>query len=244
MVRGDGSTMREGDWTSGALARVHDLEKRAGAMERERGRSSVRSVAGEKSDKRDARQAEDDYALKMLMQALAAGFTDTRFVRCPDDYYDWDLAQRRHFLNAASTKHLTKSIVFENTRDGGRRSGSGLHESRYVCCVVGYGCGVDTDVLRRLARDSGAKHGVTASISKFNFRLAADCEAITGYERNGVTPLGMRTSMPVVLDDAVARLDPPAFWLGGGQVTLKWSVLLDEFLAAFDPLVARISTPA
>lgn len=232
------------------------LEKRVEAIERGRRDSRMKTVASMQQEGNHFRQAYDTYAINMLIRALSAGFTDTVFVRCPDDYYDWEVSKRREFLKAPSTKHLTKSIVFENTRYGGdeeeedreggeesSKRGGRLDEWRYVCCVVGYGEGVDTELLKKLARESGAdRNGVPASASKFNFRVASDCLQITGYERNAVTPLGLRTQMGVVLDDKVDKLEPRMFWLGGGRVSLKWMVTVDEFRAAFKPLVARIST--
>lgn len=228
---------------------IRDLEKRVGEIERRHENSQARVVAIPQQEKEQRSQACDAYAVNMLIRALSVGFTETRFVRCPEDYYDWDLSERRRYLNAPSTKHLTKSIVFENTRfDGDGKGekegeqGNNLCESRYVCCVVGYGDGVDSDMLRKMGRESGSKDGALVSASKFNFRVANDCQEVSGYERNGVTPLGMRTSMPIVLDEKVDKLEPPILWLGGGQVSLKWMVKVEEFRNVFKPLVARIST--
>lgn len=256
--------MESGEWAISKMDReglrasweqIRDLKKRVGEIERRHEGSRTRAVTIARQEEEQRSQACDPYAINMLIRALLVGFTDTRFVRCPEDYYDWDLSERRRFLKAPSTKHLTKSIVFENTRFDGDGDGDGdgkgeqegdersrLSESRYVCCVVGYGDGVDSDMLRKMGRESGSKDGVLASASKFNFRVANDCLDISGYERNGVTPLGMRTSMPVVLDEKVDKLEPPIFWLGGGQVSLKWMVKVEEFRAVFNPLVARIST--
>lgn len=183
----------------------------------------------------------DHFACRMLVSATAAGFTQTQFKRCPDDYYDWKLEQRRAFLGAPSIAHLTKSIVFENTRFSGEEDSSDALRSRYLCCVVPYSHKIDSDALRSIIRRMHERRGLPIpSVKQFNYRLAADCVAITGYEPNAVTPLQLRTPMPVVIPRAITALDPGQFWLGGGQVSLKWNVQVEEFMRAFDPLVADI----
>jgi hypothetical protein len=69
----------------------------------------------------------------------------------------------------------------------------------------------------------------------------SDCVGVTGYSPNGVTPIGLKTSMPVVLDRDVARLEPPTFWMGGGEVNLKVSVDVADFIAAFDPIIGAVT---
>lgn len=233
------STPERDDDIDKMLSELSDIQERVSALE-EKFAVTFNSMATRKENCQLA-PTTDKFALDMLIRAIAAGFTDTRFVRCPDDYYDWELSKRRAFLNAPSTKHLTKSIVFENTRHEGPCHSKLLCEARYVCCVVPYGCGVDTDEVRRLVRESGS-NGCVPPLSKYNFRLAGDCVDITGYEPNAVTPLGIKTPMPVLLDVEITRLYPPTFWLGGGQVSLKWFVHLHEFLKHFQPVVSSIAT--
>jgi len=48
--------------------------------------------------------------------AAPAVRTHHRFVRVPGEYYDQPLEFRRSCLKAASTDHLCKSIIMENTK--------------------------------------------------------------------------------------------------------------------------------
>lgn len=48
-----------------------------------------------------------------------------------------------------------------------------------------------------------------------------DNDRLTGFSHNAVTPIGMSERLPVILSDRIARLAPPMFWMGGGEVDLK-----------------------
>eukprot|EP00177_Eucheuma_denticulatum_P002218 GFKZ01003970.1.p1 GENE.GFKZ01003970.1~~GFKZ01003970.1.p1 ORF type:complete len:279 (-),score=26.58 GFKZ01003970.1:150-863(-) len=181
----------------------------------------------------------DSFSNHMVVLATAAGFTRTLFTRCPPEYYEWPLERRRRLLNAASPHHLTKSIVLENTRHPATHDrNADVVAARYICCVVPYTAKIDSDLLRDVIRRDGMKRGVKVpGVRGMNWRLAGDCEGVTGYEPNAVTPLGIRTRMPVVVAKQVAQLEPGEFWLGGGEVSLKWRVEWEEFKKAFSPIV-------
>ncbi|KAK9144404.1 hypothetical protein Sjap_004307 [Stephania japonica] len=78
---------------------------------------------------------------------------------------------------------------------------------------------------------------------KFNLRLAPEEESLdlTGYEHNGVTCIGMKTSIPVILDEAIAKLQPDFFWLGGGETDLKLGIRTSEFINFVKPFVVNCS---
>ena len=182
--------------------------------------------------------ATDPFALRMLVAATAAGFTKTLFTRCPDEYYSWPLEKRRGLLRGASLHHLTKSIVLQNTRHDGDDHPDDVLRSKFLCCVVPYTAKINSDALRDAVRKLHGERGLQVpSARHFNYRLAEDCIGVTGYEPNAVTPLGLKTRMPVVFAKQIAQLDPPTFWLGAGEVSLKWRVELDEFVSAFNPVV-------
>lgn len=182
--------------------------------------------------------ATDAFAIRMLVAATAAGFTRTLFTRCPHEYYSWPLEQRRRFLQGASLHHLTKSIVLQNTRHEGDDHPEDVLRSRFLCCVVPYTAKIDSDVLRDVIRKLHAERSLDVPSARlFNYRLAADCIGVTGYEPNAVTPLCLKTKMPVVLAKQIAFLNPQTFWLGAGEVSLKWRVERDEFTKAFNPVV-------
>lgn len=193
--------------------------------------------------KQEPPAATDSFALRMLVAATAAGFERTLFTRCPDDYYAWPLEKRRALLHGASLHHLTKSIVLQNTRHEGEDHPDDALHSKYLCCVVPYTAKIDTDALRDAIRKLYSDRGLQApGIRQFNYRLAEDCVGVTGYEPNGVTPLGLKTRMPVVIPKQIAQLDPPTFWLGAGEVSLKWRVERDEFAKVFKPIVLNFAT--
>lgn len=187
---------------------------------------------------REPPAATDPFSLRMLVAATAAGFTRTLFTRCPDEYYSWPLEKRRALLHGASLNHLTKSIVLQNTRHEGDDHPEDAMRSKYLCCIVPYTAKIDSDSLRDAVRKLYGERGLQApGVRQFNYRLAEDCAGVTGYEPNGVTPLGLKTKMPVVIAKQIAQLDPPTFWLGAGEVSLKWRVERDEFAKVFNPVV-------
>lgn len=218
------------DQLSDSLAR---LESRVRALEQSRPPAST------PSDPHSPPRSTDPFSNHMIVLATAAGFTRTLFTRCPPDYYEWPLERRRRLLNAVSLHHLTKSIVLENTRHSGPHDeNADVVAARYICCVVPYTAKINSDLLRDAVRRDGMKRGVKVpGVRGMNWRLAGDCNGVTGYEPNAVTPLGIRTRMPVVVAKQVAQLEPGEFWLGGGAVSLKWRVEWEEFRKVFSPIV-------
>lgn len=127
--------------------------------------------------------------------------------------------------------------------------------------------GFDAERLKKelLARTEGF-----APAKAFNLRLAKDgvAEALTGFAHGAVTPVGSscgllgssgqvvsrgqqrgrgegedegegaRGEIPLVLSSRVARL--PEFWMGGGEVDLKLCASTEDFVRAYDPIVADV----
>lgn len=179
----------------------------------------------------------DNFACIMMVHALNKGFRCTTFARVPSDYYDWKLEKRRRQLRAASSAHLTKSLVLRDHKHSGKHSAHSLDNACFVCVVVQYGRKVDTDLLSR------AVEGARGKSKRTNFRLADSCLEVSGYQPNAVTPLGLKTPMPVLVDERIAMLVPNTFWLGAGEIDLKWRVEWPEFAVVFSPLVAPLSAP-
>lgn len=120
----------------------------------------------------------------------------------------------------------------------------------------------------RLKKELVARADGFAPAKAFNLRLAKDgvAEAMTGFVPGAVTPVGAlcgllgsrgqvvlpgarrgegersegerATEIPVVLSSRVARL--PEFWMGGGEVDLKLCLSTEDFIRAYDPLVADV----
>ncbi|XP_052481745.1 uncharacterized protein LOC105765137 isoform X2 [Gossypium raimondii] len=143
------------------------------------------------------------------------GVNDFIFKRVASDYYDWPLESRRDVLGAASVHHLCKSIV--------------LYTARFNAETV-------KNFLYTLNNGKISK-------KKFNLRLAPEETSIklTGYEHNAVTCIGMQTDIPVILDEAIVKLDPDFFWLGGGEVDLKLGIRTSEFINFVKPFIVSCS---
>lgn len=184
---------------------------------------------------------------RLAAELGAKGVTAHSFVRVPADYYDHPLEWRRAALRAPSVAHLCKSLLLANTAHRPPPPGAALTRAQtaalspHVLVIVQYAAKLDAEKLRRhmITLAAGA-----APAKAFNMRLApADVsDRLTGYSHNAVTPVGVATpGIPVVLSHAVAALDPPLFWMGGGEVDLKLGVDRAQFVAAYDPFVLDIT---
>eukprot|EP01092_Planopodium_desertum_P013598 TRINITY_DN6639_c0_g1_i1.p1 TRINITY_DN6639_c0_g1~~TRINITY_DN6639_c0_g1_i1.p1 ORF type:complete len:110 (-),score=4.40 TRINITY_DN6639_c0_g1_i1:32-361(-) len=76
---------------------------------------------------------------------------------------------------------------------------------------------------------------------KYKFRLAkpADNARLTGYEHNAVTPIGLKSEVPIILSDKILKND--TMWLGGGEVDLKWNVNVRQFVEKLGSFVGDIA---
>ncbi|RUS17422.1 hypothetical protein BC937DRAFT_89994 [Endogone sp. FLAS-F59071] len=81
------------------------------------------------------------------------------------------------------------------------------------------------------------------SRKNYNFRLtsAENSLALTGFDYGGVSPIGMKQPIPVVLSQAITELQPPVFYLGAGHVDWKISMPIEDFLKASACFVADLS---
>lgn len=221
--------------TAGCAGVLENLAMRVESLEAQQ-KKNKRNVIQQRM--KGPPEALDPFANHIRVLATAAGFKDIRLVRCPDPYYTWTLEKRRSYLSAPAVSHLTKSIVMVNTRHEGPSDPSHPTSSKYLCCVVPYDAKIDSDKLRAAIRAMFLERGLpTPSIKAFNYRLGEDCIQVTGYVPNGVTPLGLLTPMPVVVAKQITELRPEEFWLGAGEVSLKWRVQIDEFFQCFNPFV-------
>eukprot|EP00884_Botryococcus_braunii_P021996 jgi/Botrbrau1/8480/Bobra.0237s0096.1 len=164
------------------------------------------------------------------------GLSDFKFCRVPADYYERDLEYRRQCLNAPSVDHLCKTIVFENTRAHPSVAGcENPSNSKYYCVIVQYTARFHSEKLKRHIHKLNEGIGIRF----FNMRLAPDdvAQQLTGYGHNAVVPVGLKTPIPIVISDRITALDPPVFWMGGGEVDLKLMVGTSEFVLAYAPMV-------
>ncbi|KAB2621071.1 hypothetical protein D8674_037650 [Pyrus ussuriensis x Pyrus communis] len=78
----------------------------------------------------------------------------------------------------------------------------------------------------------------------YALRLAPEDTSIelTGFEHNAVTCVGMKTDIPVILDEAIEKLNPDFFWLGGSEVDLKLGIRTSEFINFAKPFIVSCSS--
>ncbi|KAI4315273.1 hypothetical protein L6164_028102 [Bauhinia variegata] len=169
------------------------------------------------------------------------GVDDFSFKRVPSDYYDWPLEARRDVLGAASIDHLCKSIVLVNTQaQSNVIDCSDRKNSKYYVVVVQYTARFNAEAVKNFLYK--LNNGNVAK-KKFNLRLAPEetSAELTGFERNAVTCIGMKTDIPVILDEAIVKLTPDFFWLGGGEVDLKLGIRTSQLMRFVKPFIVSCS---
>ncbi|XP_031262281.1 uncharacterized protein LOC116120469 [Pistacia vera] len=169
------------------------------------------------------------------------GVNEFLFKKVPADYYDCPLESRRDILGAASIDHLCKSIVLVNTQaQSNVVDCSDRNNSKYYVVVVQYTARFNAETVKNFLYT--LNHAKIPK-KKFNLRLAPEETSVnlTGYEHNAVTCIGMRTDIPVVLDEAIVKLNLDFFWLGGGEVDLKLGIKTSEFINFVRPFIVSCS---
>ncbi|KAK7251147.1 hypothetical protein RIF29_34090 [Crotalaria pallida] len=167
---------------------------------------------------------------------------DFSFKRVPPDYYDWPLEARRDALGAPSIDHLCKSIVLVNTQaPSSVIDCSDRKNSKYYVVVVQYTARFNAEAVRNFLYS--LNNGSIAK-KKFNLRLAPEetSTELTGYGHNAVTCIGMKTDIPVILDEAIVKLTPDFFWLGGGEVDLKLGIRTSQLIRFINPFIVSCSS--
>eukprot|EP01023_Acetabularia_acetabulum_P056421 TRINITY_DN6551_c0_g2_i2.p1 TRINITY_DN6551_c0_g2~~TRINITY_DN6551_c0_g2_i2.p1 ORF type:complete len:280 (-),score=35.23 TRINITY_DN6551_c0_g2_i2:65-904(-) len=174
---------------------------------------------------------------RLSKELISKGIKNFRFVHCPEDYYERDLEYRRKILNAPSIFHLCKSLVMENTKlHPEAKDCSNPKNSKYYLIICQYGGFPNWDKLHKFLHKLNE-----GNIAKkyFNLRLAGDgtSDELSGYSHNSVTPVCFKSPIPIILSEKIANLNPPVFYMGGGEVNLKLGVDVNEFVQAYHPFV-------
>lgn len=158
----------------------------------------------------------------------------------PSDYYNWKLEQRRAYLNAHSIHHLCKLLIIENKEC--KSSLSDPLYSQFYCVVIQYSTSYKSHNLKEFLQEI---YGNKLSKNQYNLQFADEKSAIalTGFQHNGMCPIGMSQKVPVILSDRILELTPKYMWLGGGHKDVKLCVDVDEFVAKCNPFVANITAP-
>ncbi|KAI8078650.1 uncharacterized protein BX664DRAFT_342401 [Halteromyces radiatus] len=155
-------------------------------------------------------------------------FHISRFIPVESDYYDWEIQQRAFRVKAPSRSHMCKSLIMENTRCTHTEISDPLY-SRFYCIITRYDSPVNTQVLMNYVRGLTNK---TISKKNYNFRLA-DAKVsleLTGFQKGGVCPIGMKSAIPLIMSECVTRLNPPVMYLGAGHIDWKLGIPVQEFI--------------
>ncbi|KAL9249378.1 hypothetical protein AKJ16_DCAP04163 [Drosera capensis] len=181
-----------------------------------------------------ADSTETDSATVERLSAILCGgeVSDFVFKRVPSDYYDRSLEERRGLLGAASTNTQAQSHVIDCTNP---------RNSKYYVVVVQYTARFNAEMVKNFLYSI---NGGEVPKKKFNLRLAPEetSATLTGYEHNAVTCIGMKTEIPVILDEAIVNLSPDFFWLGGGEVDLKMGIRTTEFIDFVKPFIVKCTS--
>ncbi|CAM9002423.1 unnamed protein product [Rhodiola kirilowii] len=184
---------------------------------------------------------ESDTVTRLSEILRSIDVSDFEFKRVPQDYYDQPLEYRRDVLGAASVDHLCKSIVLVNTQAASDVTDcSDRKNSKYYVVIVQYTARFNNEAVRKYLYEL---NGGKIAKKRFNLRLAPEdvSAKLTGYEHNGVTCVGMKTDIPVIVDEAITKLNPEYFWLGGGEVDLKLGIRTSEFIKFAKPFIINCS---
>ncbi|GFQ04488.1 hypothetical protein PHJA_002592700 [Phtheirospermum japonicum] len=136
--------------------------------------------------------------------------------------------------------------------------GSNRNYSKYYVVVVQYTARFNAEIVKNFLY---ALNNGKISKKKFNYkynncqfygddsefltrpnhavRLAPEeaSAKLTGYEHNGVTCIGMKADIPVILDESIVKLKPDFFWLGSGEIDHKLGIRTSEFIDYVKPFI-------
>ncbi|KPV42060.1 Cys-tRNA(Pro) deacylase [Alicyclobacillus ferrooxydans] len=140
----------------------------------------------------------------MASKTTACRILDTLKVSYTLHEYDWD-EDALDAITVAQKVGISPSQIFKTLVLRGDKSGI------LMACIPG-----DTELnLKALAIASGNK--------KVEMVPVKEIQALTGYIRGGVSPLGLKKKYPIYLDTSVAGLDPVSISAGkrGMQIFLN-----------------------
>ena len=172
--------------------------------------------------------------IKMMKEKNLWEFSGVR--RVPEDYYNRELEYRQKCVGCQKIDQLCKCVLFE-VRDCPDPL------KKYVCVCIQYVDKIDSGKLSEvISKALGAK---CSDITLANEEEAAE---LTGSKHNAMTPVFMCPSpaykkyhVTIILSQRIAGIDPTFFWLGGGEVDVKYGIETHKFITTFNPIVADIS---
>ncbi len=167
---------------------------------------------------RRSKRTHDPVGTPALVALERAGVAHTVHEHATDIHADGELGPESARQLGVSPDRVFKTLVAE--------CGPGL-----VVAVVPVSRHLD---LKALARVLGAKKAQMAD--------PAAAERATGYVVGGISPLGQRTTLPMVVDDSALEHD--TIIVSAGKRSLKVEIAPDDLVALTGARVAAIRTMA
>lgn len=177
----------------------------------------------------------DPELIKMSEEKGLIGFCAAR--RVPSDYYEKkDLEYRRECVGAQTIDQLTKCIIYE-IQDCPKE------EDKYICVMVQY---IDKVNNRKLL-DAASKI-IGSKVTQIQRAEESIAGKLSGAKHNAMTPVFLRPqkgyekyNVSVLMSQKIAAMNPPFFWLGGGEIDVKYGIDTRKFVATFKPHIFDIS---
>jgi prolyl-tRNA editing enzyme YbaK/EbsC (Cys-tRNA(Pro) deacylase) len=176
-------------------------------------------------------------ALVVRTACAALPLPSARLLETPSDYYSWPLSRRARCLKASTRDQLCKTILLENTHCK-HRDCSEPNNSRFYAVIIQYTTKLQSQKVFKFVRKMNTK--VSKKYFKFTLATQSASEELTGFGKNAICPIGMKTQIPIILSKRLLELQPPFMWLGGGEVTVKLGCDVKEFIAATKCYVADV----
>lgn len=194
----------------------------------------VSSAAGSDPEFRGWRDAKPNETQQRLTAELHGKCIPHTFIRVGPDYYERSLEERRNILGATTIHQLCKSMVMENTK-------APACAQRFFLVVIQYASAIQAELLKKHVLSIETSDGKRLSRSQCNMRLASEEDSfrLTGYAHNGVSPVGLRKELPLIVASEIAELQ--FMWLGGGEPDLKLGMSVPQFLAGYKATVVSCS---
>ncbi|KAH0793066.1 YbaK/aminoacyl-tRNA synthetase-associated domain-containing protein [Histomonas meleagridis] len=177
----------------------------------------------------------DSGLIKMSIDKNLTGFCAAR--RVPSDYYEKkDLEYRRQCVGAQTIDQLTKCVIYE-VQDAPKP------ELQYVCVMVQYNDRIDNQKLM-----SAISTALKTKVSQVKLAPEDIAGKLSGAEHNAMTPVYLNPRkgyekyvIPIIMSQRIAAINPPFFWLGGGEVDVKFGIDTRKFVNIFKPIIFDIS---
>ncbi|KAL0042496.1 hypothetical protein WJX79_001610 [Trebouxia sp. C0005] len=130
---------------------------------------------------------------------------------------------------------LEGSHVEANVSGTQAKLGTELKERGVKSFSFKYAAKLHGEKVKRFLHKTNGKLG----IQYFRPRQAAfeTSEKLSGYPSGSVTPVGLKTPLPIILSHEIAKLQPDFFWMGGGEEFLKLGLHVSDFVDAYKPFI-------